>query len=241
MSQFLISQRGVESSHVKLLLNSKATVKNIFTGLQWLAAQGPDVAYFVYSGHGTRVRDLDGDEARQNSGTKYDQAIVPYDYATRGLILDDELAQMYALFPPQTKIIVHFDSCFSAKSDRGLFEDAVDKYIRGREPRALPGKKIPKTAIAATYRNHNKAALFNRYIILLSGCRDFETAADAYLGNGYRGAMTFYIERAIARLGTHASYRSVIEEARRQLAANGFPQIPQLDGPDVWLDRPIYT
>lgn len=39
-----------------------------------------------YSGHGTQIRDTNGDEA-----DGFDEALVPYDYTSAGCILDDEL------------------------------------------------------------------------------------------------------------------------------------------------------
>jgi len=229
---------------MKLLLDRQATRRAIVDGLHWLAAIGPEIAYFFYSGHGTRVRDLDGDEKRQQSGTTFDQAIVPVDYERRGLILDDELGEVYALFPEKTRIVVHFDSCYSAKSDRGafsFFSDSYDKYWRGRRSRALAPSQIPKTAIAATY-GREKGLLPKRKVLLISGCRDFETSADAsFPREGYRGAMTYYIERAIIELGHAATYRQVVESARKKLAMDAFPQVPQLDGTEDWLSRPVYT
>ena len=244
--QFLRDSRGLPHTKMQMLLDAKATRFNIIKGLHWLAASGAETAYFFYSGHGTRVKDLDGDEKRQHSGTTYDQAIVPVNYATRGLILDDEMGELYATFPAKTKIIVHLDSCFSAKSDRGAFSfvsDAYTKYVRGRHPRALSERQIPKTALAATYaRREGKGVLPYRQVLLISGCRDFETSADAWFQQiGYRGAMTYFIESAIRDLGHAASYRHVIDAARKKLAASGYPQVPQLEGPDQWLSQPVFT
>jgi hypothetical protein len=235
---------------MQVLLDKKATGEAIRDGLEWLAATGAETAYFFYSGHGTRVKDVDGDEARQHSGTPYDQAIVPVDYQKKGFIIDDELGQLYAGFPAKTKIIIHLDSCFSAKSDRGVFSilsDAYDKHVRGLTPRSLPREHITAASLAATYahkaarKRQQKGVLPYRKVMLLAGCRDFETSADAYIERvGYRGAMTYYFEQAMEKVGNAATYRQVWQVAKQQLAQNGYSQIPQVT-PDDWLDQVVYT
>lgn len=246
MQQRLTERFGVPLLRTQTLLDGQATRAAILKGLQWLAAQGADTAFFVFSGHGTRVPDVDGDEARQHSGTSYDQAIVPVDYDRSGFIIDDDLGQAYSTFPASTKLVVHLDSCFSAKSERGLFEQAAALYrrhVHRRVDRALPAHLATEALIteAQARRLARRAVLPPRDILLLSGCRDFETSADAYLGGQYRGAMTFFIERAIDQLGADASYAAVVAKARQLLVAAGFPQIPQLSGPAPWVQAPIYS
>lgn len=232
----LLTNYGVQN--IKTLLDKEATKDAILRGLLWLSAQGAETAYFVFSGHGTRVEDVDGDEARQNSGTTYDQAICPIDYQKAGFILDDELAERWSLFPMRTKLIVQLDSCFSAKSERGFIGKQIDRYLKWREPRVLPHKLAAK----APKPEKKKAVLPRRqHMILLSGCRDFETSADAYLGGEYRGAMTYFIQQSLARLGPTTNWRDVLEDARRELEKQGFAQIPQLSGPAGWLSKPMFT
>jgi metacaspase-1 len=49
-----------------------------------------DAVFLHYSGHGTKVRDLNGDE---DDG--YDEAMVPLDFNRAGMILDDELYEIF--------------------------------------------------------------------------------------------------------------------------------------------------
>jgi len=246
MLDLLTERFGVPPARTYTLLDKQATRAAILRGLQWLAAQGADTSFFVYSGHGTRIPDADGDEGRQGSGTTYDQALVPVDYERSGLLLDDDLAEIYWTFPATSKLIIHLDSCFSAKAERSLLargRGLYDRHVRGRVDRTLPARLLTDDLVLESQarREVRRGAVPMRRQILLSGCRDFETAADAYLGGQYRGAMTFAIERAIARLGPEATYLQIFEEARRSLARDGFPQIPQLSGPASWLQSPIYT
>lgn len=245
MLDLLTERFGVPPGQTYTLIDKQATRVAILRGLQWLAAQGADTSFFVYSGHGARIPDIDGDEARQGSETRHDQALVPVDYEKSGLILDDDLAEIYWTFPATTKLVIHLDSCFSAKAERGMLargRDLYDRYARGRVARSLPERLLTDDLVLESQaRRETRAIIPARRQILLSGCRDFETAADAYLGGRYRGAMTFAVERAIKALGHEATYQQVVEEARRRLAQDGFAQIPQLSGPPSWLQSPIYT
>lgn len=245
MRKRLTDQFDVPLLKTQVLLDGQATKAAILRGLQWLARQNADVAYFIFSGHGSRVPDTDGDEARQGSGTKYDQAIVPVDYQRAGFIIDDELGANYATFPASTRLIVHLDSCFSAKSERGLLGTAgalYRRHVARRLDRALPDYLVTNYMLSETRRArevHRRAILPPKDIVLLSGCRDFETSADAYLGGQYRGAMTFYVEQAIDALGRGVTYDAIVAKARALLIANGFAQVPQLTGPGV-TQTPIY-
>lgn len=247
MRRRLTEQFGVPLLKTQVLLDAQATKGAILRGLQWLARQGAETAIFVYSGHGTRVPDVDGDEARQHSGTTYDQAIVPVDYNRAGFILDDELGANYATFPAGSRLVVHLDSCFSAKSERGLLAGAAALYRRHvtrRADRVLPDHLVTdalrREARRARAAHRDRAVLPPKEIVLLAGCRDFETSADAYLAGQYRGAMTYFVERAIDQLGPMASYAAVIAKAQSLLVAAGFPQVPQIAGPGI-AATPIYS
>lgn len=247
MRKRLTEQCGVPLLKTQVLLDGQATKAAILRGLQWLARQGADVSIFVYSGHGTRVPDLDGDEARQHSGTTYDQAIVPVDYNRAGFIIDDELGAIYSTFPPASRVIAHLDSCFSAKSERGLLAGASRLYRRHvarRSDRVLPAHLVTDALLRDARRtretHRSRGILPPKDIVLLSGCRDFETSADAFIGGQYRGAMTFYVERAMDQLGPMASYAAIIAKTQSLLIAAGFPQVPQIAGPGI-ATTPIYS
>lgn len=243
---FLATYRGLADHAVKILTDKQATKRAILEGLQWLAVQGADVSVFVFSGHGTRVLDADQDEI----DTRYDQAIVPVDFARAGLILDDDLRLVFSTFPSHTRIVMQLDSCFSAKAERGLLDYV--RYGECRDRSIAPGR-LTRKVIARTRENREMEDVFGIYgpqargvlpgreIVLLSGCRDFETSADAYLGDGYRGAFSYFLQQAIRTLGARADYNLAIEDARRRLAVNGFAQVPQISGPPEWRGRPIYS
>src|SRR5262249_55507307 len=107
------SRFNLATSKIVRLCDLNATRANILESLRWLVRQDVKVLIFQYSGHGTRIRDRNGDET-----SHYDSAICPVDFIDAGVILDDELADIYALVPPGKRLIILSDTCYSGKSQR---------------------------------------------------------------------------------------------------------------------------
>jgi hypothetical protein len=66
--------------------------------------------------------------------------------------------------------------------------------------------------------------------ILLSGCMDEQTSADAYLNNDYNGAFTYYLCKTIRETRGVIAYHDLIKKVQERLVFNSFSQIPQLNG-----------
>lgn len=125
------------------------TLHNMVAGLNWLLSDTlpGDCLFFHYSGHGTHVDDTNGDEEDGQ-----DEALVPVDVQTAGLLLDDDLQQImcqYELSGVMLRCIL--DCCHSGS--------AMDM-------------RLPKGM-----QCHQNAD-----IIVLSGCKDTQTSADTQSG-----------------------------------------------------------
>ena len=100
-----------------------------------------DSLFFHYSGHGSRLHDDNGDEA---SG--WDDALVPLDYETRGLILDDEVfVRLCAPLQAGVQLTCVMDCCHSAtildlpyifKASTGSLEAVSAGSLYSTEPNA---------------------------------------------------------------------------------------------------------
>src|SRR2546425_1267038 len=68
---------GFQNSDLRLLIDSRATKMNIISRLNWLVrgAKAGDYLVFQFSGHGSQIRDRDGDELADH----LDELICPYD------------------------------------------------------------------------------------------------------------------------------------------------------------------
>ena len=67
--------------------------------------------------------------------------------------------------------------------------------------------------------------------VLLSGCRDNQTSADARIGGSYNGAFTYYTCKHLRDNQGNLSRAELIKRVRASLKFNGFSQIPQLEAP----------
>ena len=149
--------------------NTKLPKKaNILSALSRFVAMSnaKDMLWVHYSGHGMQIRDTNGDEV-----DGFDECIVPCDYNTAGVITDDELFAI--LKNAKCRMIICLDSCHSGS---GCDLQYAINYNNGIIIRTL----TPRTRSIA-----------NPNIIMLSGCRDEQTSADAYDTVSKRGVGAF--------------------------------------------------
>jgi hypothetical protein len=133
-----------------------------------------------------------------------DEVIVPLDL---NCIIDDELFNIIKNnLKTNVSLFMLFDCCFS-----GTICDLKYNHL----PNAF----------------ENNVELTNGNVIVISGCKDNQTSADAFVSyNGKdmsAGAMTFSFLQSITE-SPNTSLRSLLENMRNILNTNGFDQIPQL-------------
>ncbi|GAA0171199.1 hypothetical protein LIER_25289 [Lithospermum erythrorhizon] len=117
MKNFLINKLGFPNSSVILLTDDEMdrsripTKMNIRRALHWLVqgCQPGDSLVFHYSGHGSKLRDSDGDEV-----DGHDESLCPVDYETEGRMLDDEINEIIVRpLPRGATLHAIIDTCFS--------------------------------------------------------------------------------------------------------------------------------
>ena len=113
-------KNGWRDSEIVLLTDGGATKSAILNTLTSFTDQAGanDYLLIYYSGHGTSVIDMDGDEP-----DGYDEAIVPVDYILGDdttLILDDELGEILLASKTEKGVFI-FDACNSG----GLINKAL--------------------------------------------------------------------------------------------------------------------
>jgi hypothetical protein len=77
--------------------------------------------------------------------------------------------------------------------------------------------------------------------LLITGCRDTQTSADAYMGGSYNGALTYCLVNTIKAAAGQLSYRQLHERTVQRLKQEGFDQVPQLEGREAQFDRPFLS
>ena len=109
---------------VELLTNRKATRERMVEMIKELvvSSRSGDVLALQYSGHGTTIEDLDGDEKPEFEGDTalVDEAICPVDFTSGNLLIDDDLGEIWDLLPDGVSLTMFFDSCHSGGSQRAL-------------------------------------------------------------------------------------------------------------------------
>jgi hypothetical protein len=167
-----------------------------------------DVAVVSFSGHGSQKTDEDGDEA-----DGLDEGICPSDVQTSGMILDDELLSIFSRFNPRTQVYVVFDCCHSGS--------VLDLPFQQPEAEATP------TAGAQSPPQQSGGAR----ILMMSGCTDSQTSADAYEASQKRfgGALTMALVKALREPGGSAAGALELQtRVLELLREGGFEQRPVL-------------
>jgi len=180
------------------------TRANILNALQWLVAGAAagDSLFFHYSGHGGQQRDVSGDEWDGK-----DETIVPVDFQTAGMIIDDTLCdRLCAALPIGCRLTCVMDCCHSGT-----------------------GLDLPyvKTAGHASLMTEYKDNRLRGDAVLYSGCRDDQTTADVVQGDKGFGALTHAFLTAL-RQSSNQTYNQLLEALRQQLQTQRHTQAPQL-------------
>ena len=128
---------GVRNEDIRVVVNERATKANILRRLQTTLerAEAGDVVVFYFSGHGSQIRDRDGDELTD----RLDELICPYDmdWDRQTYILDDELDALFDAVPPEILLEVFVDCCFWGAGPRELEAEARPQGLRA-DVRYLP-------------------------------------------------------------------------------------------------------
>jgi hypothetical protein len=75
--------------------------------------------------------------------------------------------------------------------------------------------------------------------LLVTGCRDTQTSADAEIGSSFNGALTYNLVATINAARGKLTYRELHGGTVKRLRRDGFSQVPQLEGRAPRFDRPF--
>ena len=238
MRQILLTRWGFPAANITMLTDEAATRAGILAALNKLVNEaGPeDIVYVHYSGHGSQVQDLNGDE---DDGL--DETIVPQDGRSAGVrdIIDDELDEIFSHLKTPHAVIV-LDSCHSGTAMRSLDfrtrsvpQDKRIELYQAAEKEAGPRKRgiVPRVQ--------------SRFLVL-SGAADNQEAIDGPIEGRAHGFFTYALSRSVSSLGPDASVRQVfsgVQHALDQLQAQfgrvSMPE-PQLDAPPELIEEPLF-
>ncbi|HTO21134.1 MAG TPA: caspase family protein [Spirochaetia bacterium] len=248
----LVKYFGFAPADIVLLSNSRARRTAILDGLKSLVAgAGPgDSLVFHYSGHGSQVRDVDGDELEDGK----DEVLCPYDFDwSGGFIRDDELAAIIGGMAGGVHLEVVLDSCHSGTGTRELILDRRSLARLAATPLATDPAEAWKSAAcirprylappadidlradevfgpALSLRRILRAQPMNH--VLWAACRSNQFSADAEIDGKPSGAFTYFFCRHLRAVQGKVSRDQLLRLVRASLKHEGFSQVPQLEGPE---------
>eukprot|EP00899_Mesostigma_viride_P020135 jgi/Mesvir1/28122/Mv04701-RA.1 len=263
--QMLLTKYGFPESCIRVLTDDtpeKPTLDNIRKNLEWLrSVPGEGWTLFLhYSGHGTQVPDEDGDEE-----DGMDEALVPLDFEATGKALtDDELRKsLFDQIPHGARLYAFFDCCHSgtmsdlkevaAKQVAAAAHAAEDKAGGRFLPPSEAAKQRIEELAALRKKQHAEQGEENKpgsklkipklqKVVVLSGCRDDQTAADAFINGKYAGATTWALQQVLeasASVGMpHISLISLINGMNEKLQKGGYTQEAKLSVGDIDPTKP---
>ncbi len=231
MRDVLLKYFGFKAEQVRLVVDERATREAILERLEWLVKDaGPaDRVLFHFSGHGSQVRDRDGDELRDHM----DEVICPHDMNWEGnYISDDDLKEIFVKLPQGAVLEVILDCCHSGTGTReaaalNLLPMEMAMRPRFLEPPAdIQARVDEELPVRRLLRGANPTGH-----VLFAGCRENQTSADAFIGGAFNGAFTYYLCRHLRDNGGDIPRGELLRRVRASLKFNGFSQVPQLEGP----------
>ncbi|RJP17075.1 MAG: caspase family protein [Candidatus Abyssobacteria bacterium SURF_5] len=220
---------------VQRILNKDATGEVMRSSIRELirAAKKGDSVIITYSGHGSFVPDLDGDEP---DGT--DECLCPHDISSNGPITDDDLFELYSAGQRGVKTVMISDSCHSGSVTRFApistppttrSKDAPQRKVRFLPPETYLSKR--EFAKLGKRRARRVSSPPGRYAaLLLAGCQDTEYSYDAWFEGRANGAFSFVALSALSSLKENATYGDWFNAIRAKLPSQQYPQTPNLYG-----------
>jgi hypothetical protein len=203
-----------ETTRARILAAFERLIENTHKG---------DVIYVHYSGHGSSVRDTDGDEV-----DGLDEALVPSDYVSRSdgsrNITDDTINTLLSRLSARAPatVMLTFDNCFSGTQTRsgrmvvrggGLFNTSKSGDGPHETSGVLDGRKYATGYVTISAARADQLAT--------------ETDDDR---GGVMGLLTYALVRQMRAIGPATTYRDLFDGVVDFVGRRHPMQVPQFEG-----------
>ncbi len=205
---FLMERCGYLDENILMVCddgkNVNPTRKNIEIAMDTMiakAALGFTEFWLSYSGHGSYESDKNGDEKDY-----CDEVICPVDCDENGVIVDDYIYEnLVCKIPENSTLFCLMDCCHSGTIlDLPLIYSTTGQFVNNNS------------------NNKHVAKVYS-----ISGCKDSQTSADAYIGSTYQGAMTWSFLNALSNAKYNITLVDLVERMK-VLLREKYTQIPML-------------
>ncbi len=217
-----------------ILTDGMATKQGLLSGLNLLVQElqtgNLGRAIWTFSGHGTQVPDLDGDEP-----DGMDEALCCHDIAEKDgdwdrttILVDDEISQILSVLPITCLLEIIFDCCHASTGLKEMGRrHAAARYI----PNPLAENPAPALLGRRLMQQRRQ-----QNVVLWAACRADQTSADAYIASGWHGAFAYYF----CKLWTLDKPRSVLlQDVTQALKTEGYSQVPTIECSDRLMELPV--
>lgn len=201
---FLKTRCGFIDEDIILLTDeteNKPTRENIINGFNKLVEKSSNCKelWLSYSGHGAYM------SSTSESDNK-DEVLIPLDYKESGVIRDDYIYNnLIKKLSTDCRLFSLIDACHSGTS--------LD----------LPYVYRTDTGIQTNRNDENLCD-----VLKISGCRDNQQSADAYINGTFQGALTFGFIKTMDDFNYNFTSKQIINRVKTYLNNNNYPQIPTL-------------
>ncbi|RLB10420.1 MAG: hypothetical protein DRG39_06365, partial [Deltaproteobacteria bacterium] len=227
IKEILIKRYGFPPEAIKVLIEKKATKKNIIRAFnEWLinGSKEGDLVLFYFSGHGSKVPDQNGDE---DDG--YDEVLCPYDIVPDGgnnTILDDQLGDILRQLKGRYVVAI-IDACDSGGMVRSIGKSTVSALEQ--TPCVRP-KFIPINNYRPQYFPRGVLPDKPKNCLFLTASKEDQIAWETNKTNNgdFFGAFTYAFIDGLKKL-ERPTYEQVLSHADKVIKDKlNLPQEPQI-------------
>jgi hypothetical protein len=250
LSAVLTELGGFRKSDITTLVDKEATKRAMMAGIKALlkASKKGDVALLHYSGHGSHVPD---DEAHRDEADGRDEILCPTNMNWDDPMRDDWLRTALDTVRDGVQLTVIMDCCHSGSNTRAFGppdEEVKERFLPSPWDIAAAetNRRTMRTVTSSLRRSRGPARRSSDIVnadipeVLITGCRDTQTSADAFINGRFNGALTYGLVEAIRAKKGKLTYGDLHERASATIRKKKFDQVPQLEGRKAMFDRPIF-
>jgi hypothetical protein len=233
---------GFQPKDMLICTDRRATKAGITKGLKWLVkgAKKGDTLAFYYSGHGSQIADIGGDEVDGK-----DEILCPHDTSFQDgvYITDDLLRKTFDGIAEGVTLEVILDSCFSGTATRDFVPNQNTTKARFLKP-----------PLDYTFHIDYEPELVNRKFLKITGkkivpglnhvlwaaCSDNQYSEETMIDGGVRGVFTYNFCQVLRRTNGNISRKELYKIVNAAIKREGFSQTPQLESSSKeMLDKPF--
>lgn len=222
----LINYFDFHPDNIRVLIDYRAEEDAIIEHMEWLAAHENSYLVCTFSGHGSEIRDRNGDELKGDM----DQFLCAHDLNWDNIkLIDDNIGKIFDKVPESSKLTFFVDACHSESMSRSF----LNPFYKKKHPTKIRFLRPPRdiqfrgeSTKLATSRMTTRSTPLNHTIV--SGCDYDSTSSDAYINGKYQGAFTAYIAKYLRPGNFWAEHFPLFVN---NLKRAGFNQNPHVNGP----------